>query len=101
MAGFSAPDCARTTALSSARSPSSRRTGWAERRLAELERREERVVVLGLRHGDRTPRFDTRIRAGDRLVAYAPPTRLSELDGGAASDWWPPTMARRPRRGDA
>jgi hypothetical protein len=56
----------------------------AERRLDELDLREEGVVVLGLTLADGawvgSPTFDVHIRAGDRVLAYGPAAQLRELD---------------------
>jgi hypothetical protein len=56
----------------------------AERKLDELDLREEGVVVLGLTLADGawvgTPTADVHIRAGDRVLAYGPGAQLRELD---------------------
>jgi hypothetical protein len=62
-----------------------REDDWlAGRRLEELELREEGVVLLGLTLADGTwvgaPTSDTRIHAGDQVVAYGPGAQLAELD---------------------
>lgn len=65
----------------------------AGRTLGELRLRDEGVVVLGItRSGGEyvgVPRFDTRIAAGDTVIAYGRAGRLRELDrrqAGAAGD---------------
>ena len=60
----------------------------AERTLGDLALRDEGVVVLGIGLADGAwlgaPTFATRIAAGDRIVAYGPGQRLTELDGREA-----------------
>ena len=56
----------------------------ADRTLTELKLRDEGVVVLGITLADGSwigsPTFETRIRAGDTVVAYGRSGRLIELD---------------------
>lgn len=52
--------------------------------LRELDLRSEGVLILGVTHADgdyvAVPRFDTRIEAGDTVIAYGQVERLCELD---------------------
>jgi hypothetical protein len=56
----------------------------ADRTLGEVQLREEGVVILGVSLADGTwlgaPTFETRLAAGDSIVAYGPGYRLAELD---------------------
>lgn len=62
-----------------------REDDWlAGRRLDDVGLRDEGVVILGMTLADGTwvgaPTSETRIEAGDRVVAYGPGAQLGELD---------------------
>lgn len=65
----------------------------AGKTLRELDLRSEGLLILGVTRSDgayiAVPRFDTRILAGDTVIAYGEADRLRELDrrpAGAAGD---------------